>query len=77
MSAPWRSQQLQEPRDDPRESRLKVFSSGCLHGLKDRDPVGEAIDPIKQQAMQVDIEISGGAKPLDKDHRAGLGLGLG
>ena len=27
--------------------------------------------------MEMNIEIGGGAKPLDERHRAGLGLGIG
>ena len=47
------------------------------HGLEDRDPAGKAIDAIEHQAMEMNVEIGGGAKALDERHRAGLGLGMG
>ena len=42
--------------------------------MEDGDAVGEAIDPIKHEAMQMNIEIGGGAKALDEGDGAGLGL---
>jgi len=50
-------QHLQEAGDDPREYRLKLFSGGSWDGLEERDPVGQAIDAIKHQAMEMNIKI--------------------
>ncbi len=65
---------LQEAGDDTREQRLKLLSGGGRYGLEDRDLVGKAIDAIKHQAMEVNIKIGGGAKPLD-ERQPGLGRG--
>ena len=54
-----------------------MIRGGSWDGLEDRDSIGEAIDAIEHQAMEMNIEIGRGAKPLDERHRAGLRLGFG
>jgi len=54
-------QALQHPLDDSRKDGLELLRRGCRYGLEDRDSVGQAIDAIKHQAMEVNIEIGGGA----------------
>lgn len=50
---------------------------GCRYGLEDQDSVSQAIDAIEHQAMEVNVEIGGGAKALDEGHRASVRLGAG
>ena len=68
-------QALQHPLHDSREDGLELLRRGCLNGLEDWAPVGQAIDAIQHEAMKMNIQIGGGAKPLDERHRAGVGLG--
>ena len=60
-------QHLQEAGDDPREYRLKLFSGGGWDGLEERDPVGQAIDAIKHQAMEMNIKIGRNCAPVRAD----------
>jgi len=66
---PFAGQALQHPLHDSREDGLELLRRGCRDGLEDRDPVGEAIDAIEPQAMEVNIEIGRGAKALDEGDR--------
>ena len=59
-------QYLQYAGDDPCEYGLELLRRGLRYGLEDRDPVSEAVDAIKHQAMEMNIEIGGGAKALDE-----------
>ena len=72
---PFAGQALQHPLHDSREDGLELLRRGCRDGLKDRDSVGQAIDAIEHQTMEVNIQIGRGAKALDEGHRAGVGLG--
>jgi len=54
---------------DSREEGLELLRRRFRYGLKDRDPVGQAIDVIEHQAMEMNIEIGCGAKALDEGYR--------
>ena len=43
--------------------------------MEHRYALGDAIDPIEYQAVQMDVEVGGRAKALDEGHRAGVGFG--
>ena len=43
--------------------RPRLLSRGRWHGLEDGAPVGEAINPIEHQTMEMNIEIGCRAKP--------------
>ncbi len=68
-------QQFQDPRDDPRQHGLQLLLGRGGHGLKDRPCVGEAVDAIEEEHVQMQIEIGRRAEPLDEGDRASLRLG--
>ena len=50
-------QALHDPLDEACEECLELLPGGSWHGLKDRRPVREAIDTIKDQTMQIRSRI--------------------
>ena len=43
--------------------------------MEHRYALGDAIDPIEYQAVQMDVEVGGRANRLPEGHRAGVGFG--
>ena len=49
--------------------------SGCTHGVEYRHALSGAIDPIEDEAVQMDVQIGGRSEALDQRDGAGGGFG--
>ena len=56
------------------QQRLQRFIGGCAYLDEDRLTLGAPVHAIQHQAVQVDVEVGGRAKPLDQRDRAAVGL---
>ena len=54
---------------------MQLFGDGRTYGLEDRTLIGDAIDPIQKNTMQMYVKISGGYETLYEGDSAGLRLG--
>ena len=67
-------QQLQDARDDLRQQGLQLIAGGCTPFMKHRCALAAAIEAVEHQAVEMNIQVGGGAKALDEGDGAGVGF---
>ena len=68
-------QQLHGSLYDPVAQGVQLFGGGCRYRLEYWTLVGDAIDPIEKNTMEMDVKIGGGSKTLYEGDSAGLRFG--
>ncbi len=54
---------------------MQLFGGGCTYRLEDRTLIGDAINPIQKNTMEMYVKICGGSETLYERNGAGLRLG--
>ena len=56
---------------------MQLFGGGCTYGLEYWTLIGDAIDAIEKNTMEMYVKIGGGSETLYEGDSAGLRLGNG